>query len=353
MEIEIVDNFRKLDKAIKSFLLSKKKCRRHKKSKTAQNKDIMKFSWTIVIDCDKISPCIHISTVKSNNFESAGDTNLINPMAQIFQLDGVANGLYIIRNGLTVEAQMGWAKLAIEEYSLASHTNLTNLKNLKMTTGINDFSETNMGTVNSLWRETLADNDMEFSRFKSLRWACLGYHYDWTSRMYKQDLKSPFPKELADLCNQLANFVGLELNAEAGIVNYYPEGACMGGHIDDAEHTMEEPIVSISIGCPAIFLIGGTTKDVLPTPILIRSGDVVIMSGDSRKVYHGVASVISHEDLAEYTGAAQSETVTWASVGDDVIKKYLEHARINMNVRRVVQRSGVWIDKCATGSSCI
>jgi hypothetical protein len=43
-----------------------------------------------------------------------------------------------------------------------------------------------------------------------------------------------------------------------------------------------------SIGSAAIFLLGGTTRDVEPTPILLRSGDVVIMSGpECRRAYHG------------------------------------------------------------------
>eukprot|EP01035_Chromulina_nebulosa_P036175 gene36175-48699_t len=66
--------------------------------------------------------------------------------------------------------------------------------------------------------------------------------------------------------------------AEAAIVNYYPCGTSMSGHLDDAEQAMDEPIVSISLGCPAIFLIGDTTKDISPIPILIRSGDVIVMS---------------------------------------------------------------------------
>ena len=37
--------------------------------------------------------------------------------------------------------------------------------------------------------------------------------------------------------------------------------------------------VSISIGRAAIFLIGGRSKSVDPVPILVRSGDIVIMSG--------------------------------------------------------------------------
>jgi alkylated DNA repair protein alkB family protein 1 len=75
--------------------------------------------------------------------------------------------------------------------------------------------------------------------------ASLGYHYDWTSRKYYENVKSRFPPDLADLCQAIARSVGTNLTAEAAIVNYYPYGSSMGGHLDDAELTMQNPIVRI------------------------------------------------------------------------------------------------------------
>jgi alkylated DNA repair protein alkB family protein 1 len=47
------------------------------------------------------------------------------------------------------------------------------------------------------------------------------------------------------------------------------------------------------LGNAAIFLIGGLTRDVEPTAILLRSGDVVIMSGPAcRRAYHGLSELI-------------------------------------------------------------
>ena len=52
----------------------------------------------------------------------------------------------------------------------------------------------------------------------------------------------------------------------------------------------------ISLGNAAVFLIGGLTRDAEPTPILLRSGDVVIMSGpECRRAYHGESGPSSHE----------------------------------------------------------
>ena len=41
------------------------------------------------------------------------------------------------------------------------------------------------------------------------------------------------------------------------LVNYYREGDTLGGHRDDVERDQSAPIVAISLGCDAIFLLGG------------------------------------------------------------------------------------------------
>ena len=53
---------------------------------------------------------------------------------------------------------------------------------------------------------------------------------------------STFPSDLARLCSNIAQLVHEDLEAEAAIVNYYPLGTCMGGHLDDAEHIMTKPL---------------------------------------------------------------------------------------------------------------
>jgi len=62
---------------------------------------------------------------------------------------------------------------------------------------------------------------------------------------------------------------------------------------------MSQPIVTASLGCPAVFLIGGQTRDVAPTALLLRSGDVVVMTGRARRCFHGVPRVLDGEGLPE------------------------------------------------------
>jgi hypothetical protein len=118
----------------------------------------------------------------------------------------------------------------------------------------------------------------------------------------------------------------MSLHAQSGICNLYQSGKRslpMGAHVDNMERDFAFPVVSVSFGCAAVYLLGGVTKDEEPTPVLIRSGDVVVLSGDSRLAYHGVARVVpgsSPEGLfaepeAAGEGAAAAEAVAAAGCG--------------------------------------
>jgi alkylated DNA repair protein alkB family protein 1 len=64
-------------------------------------------------------------------------------------------------------------------------------------------------------------------------------------------------------------------------------GDVLGGHKDDVEADMALPIVSVSLGCEAVFLMGGPTRDTRPTALRLRSGDVLVLAGQARACYHG------------------------------------------------------------------
>jgi alkylated DNA repair protein alkB family protein 1 len=174
--------------------------------------------------------------------------------------------------------------------------------------------------------------------------------------MYQKNLKSDFPEELAQVCRFVAQKVGQDFQPEASIVNFYPLATSMGGHLDDAEHDLSKPIVSISIGCSAIFLIGGREKNVEPTPILVRSGDIVVMSGESRYSYHGVPFILSKELEADLfdpvcasSSSISSEEKQSKEFENSPVTNYLKDHRINMNVRQVKYDGESWIDKSGTG----
>lgn len=121
---------------------------------------------------------------------------------------------------------------------------------------------------------------------------------------------------------------------DAGIVNFYQIKDSLMGHVDRSEICATSPLVSISLGNAAIFLIGGLTRDVVPIPILLRSGDIVVMSGPAcRRAYHGVPRILEGT-LPTYLDESAAVTAgTWAPYA-----RYMQTTRININVRQVFPR---------------
>ncbi|KIJ44393.1 hypothetical protein M422DRAFT_168575, partial [Sphaerobolus stellatus SS14] len=119
---------------------------------------------------------------------------------------------------------------------------------------------------------------------------------------------------------------------DAGIVNFYQPGDTLCGHVDRSEVCATSPLVSISLGNSAVFLIGGLTRDVEPVPIMLRSGDVVVMSGPGcRRAYHGVPRTLE-DTLPAYLRDEGSDK-DWQPYA-----AYLKTTRINVNVRQVFPR---------------
>jgi len=86
--------------------------------------------------------------------------------------------------------------------------------------------------------------------------------------------------------------------------------------------------VFYSFGLSAIFLIGGRSLDEKPIAILLRSGDTIVMSRESRLFYHGIPKVLS-EKTENYTNFMYDDE--WA----ESFKNYMQVTRININVRQV------------------
>jgi alkylated DNA repair protein alkB homolog 1 len=176
-------------------------------------------------------------------------------------------------------------------------------------------------------------NHGDWKTFDTLRWSCLGYHYDWTKREYDRSNRTPFPDDLDVLANSISECVGVDLKGEAAIVNYYPLTSQMGAHVDDAELIMSKPIVSFTMGCSCVFLIGGKTKDVEPTALYITSGDAVMMSGEARSCFHAVPRIIPNS--FDSILPCMTEAAIAQNAQAKLVLEYLQHHRINMNVRQV------------------
>lgn len=71
-------------------------------------------------------------------------------------------------------------------------------------------------------------------------------------------------------------------------MNFYGEGARMGLHQDKDEADFSWPVVSVSLGDDGLFRVGNTTRGGKTESVWLTSGDVVVLGGEARLVYHGV-----------------------------------------------------------------
>ncbi|WP_049836211.1 alpha-ketoglutarate-dependent dioxygenase AlkB family protein [Octadecabacter temperatus] len=75
---------------------------------------------------------------------------------------------------------------------------------------------------------------------------------------------------------------------ECCLINLYRDAARMGMHQDRDEAEFREPVVSVSLGDEGLFRVGNLTRGGKTESIWLNSGDVVVMGGDARLVYHGI-----------------------------------------------------------------
>ena len=122
-----------------------------------------------------------------------------------------------------------------------------------------------------------------------------GYRYDRND----PETARPWPamppsfRELAGQAAAEAGFSGF--SPDACLINRYRPGARMSLHQDRDEHDLDAPIVSVSLGLPAIFLFGGLKRSDKPQRFRLEHGDVVVWGGPARLAFHGVAPLADGE----------------------------------------------------------
>lgn len=98
------------------------------------------------------------------------------------------------------------------------------------------------------------------------------------------------PEVLASLAHRAAASAGFEGFApDACLINRYAPGSRMGLHQDRDEADFSQPIVSVSLGLPAVFLFGGATRGERALRVPLAHGDVVVWGGPARLFFHGIA----------------------------------------------------------------
>ena len=173
------------------------------------------------------------------------------------------------------------------------------------------------------------------------------------------------PASLTQLAQRLAASVGARVRADTAICNFYALNSTMAAHQDDCEQTFDHPVLSVSFGCTAVFLLGGMDREEEPVPMWIRSGDAIVLGGSTRLAFHAMARVCGGtcpEDLLPVAklpcaeAAAQScpakrKVVALTTTGaegrghdkahesdeeaDTLVRDYLQYHRININIRQI------------------
>lgn len=99
----------------------------------------------------------------------------------------------------------------------------------------------------------------------------------------------PMPALFLKLAHDAAAQAGFEnFVPDACLINRYDPGTRLTLHQDRNERDFSQPIVSVSLGIPAVFLFGGMQREDKAMRVRLMHGDVVVWGGEARLRYHGI-----------------------------------------------------------------
>ncbi|KAK0163391.1 hypothetical protein PV327_007076 [Microctonus hyperodae] len=281
-----------------------------------------------VIDIDKLdtTKVIRVSN-KCTNSQDVFAVGLKTVLSwEIFEFTDIP-GLIFIRNPFTPVGQRFWITKCLKDYSKKPNKLNIDVHNI-------------LQSKETWWDICTTNKQRGTDLIPKLRWATLGYHHNWDTKHYSEDSKTEIPEELSKMTKIIAQSVGFhDFIAEAAIINYYRMNSTLAGHVDHSEVNIEAPLISISFGQTAIFLIGGLSQNNPANAIFLRSGDVVIMSGKSRMCYHGVPRILSTKNPVWNVDDDEPDNNIMSINNNDwnKAKVFITDTRINMNVRQVLK----------------
>lgn len=115
-----------------------------------------------------------------------------------------------------------------------------------------------------------------------------GYRYDGNDPLSGCPWPA-MPPVFVELASEVAAITGFsDFAPDACLINRYEPGTRLSLHQDRNERDFGAPIVSVSLGLPAVFLFGGSQRSDRPRRVLLHHGDVVVWGGPARLNFHGV-----------------------------------------------------------------
>ncbi len=152
-------------------------------------------------------------------------------------------------------------------------------------------------TTKSPFRHMVTSGGFEMSvamtNCGQLGWASdrKGYRYDPWDPLSGQRWPD-MPDTFLKLASSAAAAAGFDTFVpDACLINRYEPGARLTLHQDKNERDYGQPIVSVSLGVPAIFLFGGLKRADRTRHVLLTHGDVVVWGGPDRLRYHGILAL--------------------------------------------------------------
>jgi len=148
-----------------------------------------------------------------------------------------------------------------------------------------------------------------------------GYRYQATH----PETNQPWPAMPATALAAWDGLARYPAPPEACLINLYDPTARMGLHQDKDEADLAAPVVSLSLGAPALFRYGGLRRTDPTRSIRLLAGDAVVIGGASRLIFHGIDRLYPSADL----------------LAEDPLPGYLPAGgRCNLTLRRVNATTG-------------
>lgn len=102
----------------------------------------------------------------------------------------------------------------------------------------------------------------------------------------------PIPAFLLQICMRALDKCSLpRMHVDNLLINHYGPFGSLGMHVDRTEEIKTAPIVSLSVGADAVFVMGGQMRTG-GTEYVLQSGDCCVQSGPSRHHYHGIKRIL-------------------------------------------------------------
>jgi alkylated DNA repair protein (DNA oxidative demethylase) len=136
-----------------------------------------------------------------------------------------------------------------------------------------------------------------------VRMLCLGRHWNGKTYRYEPSRSDydelpvpPLPAAFAEVASEMAARAGMAIEPDICIINYYDRDGRMGLHQDkdESEGSLLAgiPVVSLSLGDTARFLLGGLRRRDEVMAITLESGDGFVFGGAARLRHHGVSGIV-------------------------------------------------------------